>query len=357
MTATPQSNRLRGRRAAVRAVAIAVSLLAIASACGGDDASTVRLVTHGDFAISDDVLAAFTDETGITVEHLDGGSAGVLVNQAVLSAGNPVADVLYGVDNTLLSRTLNADVFVAYESPNLALVSPGLIVDDQHRVTPINYGDICINYDREAFVDNPPPATLDDLLLPELRGQTVVQDPTVSSPGLGFMLATIAAFGEDSDYTWLDYWGDLRANDVEVVSSWSTAYFGRFSGAREGGDLPIVVSYATSPAAELIFAEERPDEPSTAVMHDGCFRQVEFAGILDGAANEDGARRLIDFMLDLRFQEDIAPNMFMYPARPDAELDPAFLPVPDPSTVTLDPEVIEQNRERWLNEWAEAVLR
>lgn len=341
-----------------RVSSLGLLLALVTAACADDEGpGAVRLVTHGDWEVSPDVIEAFSTETGIEVVHLEGGSVGILVNQAVLTAGNPVADVLFGIDNTHLSRALAADVFVPYESPNLAAVSPELIIDREHRVTPIDYGDVCLNYDTEAFVDIPPPSGLLDLADERYRGMTVVQDPTLSSPGLAFMLATIAEFGEDGDYTWLEYWADLRANDVAVVSSWSTAYFDRFSGARLGGDLPIVVSYETSPYAELIFADEPPEQPSTAAVLDGCYRQIEFAGILRGTSNLEAAQRLIDFLLDLTFQEDIPANMFVYPARADAQLPSEFGDRPDPSVTTLDPETIEANRERWLAEWTDVVLR
>jgi thiamine transport system substrate-binding protein len=340
-----------------RLVSALIMTALVAAACGDDETTTVRIVTHGDWDVSSDVLEAFTAETGIVVEHLDGGSTAILVNQAVLTAGNPVADVLFGIDNTHLSRALAADVFVPYQSPNLASVHPTLVVDPEHRVTPIDYGDVCINYDKEAFVDTAPPTRLLDLVDPTYRGMTVVQDPTMSSPGLAFVLATIAEFGEDGDYTWLDYWADLRANDVVVVSSWSTAYFDRFSGARTGGDLPIVVSYDTSPYAELVYADEPLDESSTASLAEGCFRQIEFAGVLRGADNVEAAQRLIDFMLDLAFQEGMPARMFVYPVRPDAALPSVFGDAPDPAVVTLEPDVIEANRERWLAEWTQVVLR
>ena len=338
-------------------LAAAVCLGVIATGCGSDEQRTVRLVTHGDWEMSSDVLEAFTSETGIAIEVLDGGSAAVLVNQAVLTAGNPVADVLFGIDNTLLSRALAADVFVPYTSPNLTAVSPGLVLDPEHRVTPIDYGDVCLNYDLLAFTDPPPPSGLIGIIDPAYRGMTVVQDPTLSSPGLAFMLTTIAEFGESGEYTWLDYWADLRANDVTVVSSWSTAYFDRFTGARSGGDLPIVVSYATSPAAEVLFATEPDTVASTASLTEDCFRQIEFAGILAGTPNESEAQALIDFMLGQAFQEAIAPNMFVYPARTGTALHPAFGTAPDPNATTMDPDMIDANRERWLAEWTDVVLR
>lgn len=337
-----------------RLMATAAALALLTSACVNEP-PLVRIVAHDFFAVSDEVLAAFTAETGIEVTIIRGGDAGLIVNQAVLTKGNPVTDILYGVDNTLLSRALDAEIFERYESflipeiPDEFELSPF--------VTPVNFGDVCLNFDRSAFGDDlPPPATLEDLTDPRYRGMLVVQDPTISSPGLAFMLATIARFGETGDYTWLDYWADLRANDVEIAPDWGTAYYGMFSGAGDG-DRPIVVSYATSPAAEVIDAEPPIPETSTAVIRDGCYRQIEFAGILVNADHPQNARKFIDFMLSLQFQEDVPGQMFVYPVRPEAELPAWFGERPTDTPPGLAPEVIEANRERWLDEWIEVVLR
>jgi thiamine transport system substrate-binding protein len=345
---------------------------ALAAACGDGAApppvsgasattlpgGTVRLLTHDSFLASDEVLAHFTAATGLEVEVLQAGDAGSMVNQAVLTAGNPVADVLFGLDNTFLSRALEADLFLAYRSPALAGVISGLALDPGHRVTPIDFGDVCLNYDKAAFDGTPPPQTLADLADPAYRSMLVVQDPATSSPGLAFLLATIATFGETGDYTLLDYWADLRANDVQVVAGWEQAYYDAFSGGSGEGDRPIVVSYASSPPAEVIYAGEPLTEAPTAVVTEGCFRQVEFAGILRGTRNEAGARALIDFMLSEEFQEDIPLNMFMFPALATASLPSEFLAytrVPD-SPLTIDPPAIEANRLRWSEEWASVVL-
>ncbi len=331
-----------------------VALLLVAGSCG-DDArpDSVTMIAHDFFAVTPEVLEAFTEDTGIEVEVLLGGDAGVMVNQALLTAGNPVADVLFGVDNTLLSRTLAGDLFLPYRSPALGLVPDEFAAGD--RVTPIDYGDVCINYDKAAFIDLAPPQTLADLTTPAYAGMLVVEDPTISSPGLAFLLATIVTFGEEGDYTWRDYWSDLRANDVLVASDWGTAYYGHFSGASEG-DRPLVVSYASSPGAELVFSDPPPAEPSTAVMTAGCFRQVEYAGILRGTGNRDAAEALIDFLLSREFQDDVPGSMFVYPVRPDAAL-PEWLDAPSTDALTMEPERIEANRERWLAEWTETVLR
>lgn len=352
--------------------AILAVVAVLAAGCGGEAATppvtggtsttlaggTVRLLTHDSFLVSDEVLAQFTAATGLEVEVLRAGDAGSMVNQAVLTAGNPVADALFGLDNTFLSRALEADLFLAYESPALDQLIPGLALDPEHRVTPIDFGDVCLNYDKAAFVDTPPPQTLADLADPAYRGMLVVQDPATSSPGLAFVLATIATFGESGSYTWLDYWADLRANDVQVTSGWEEAYYGAFSGGSGEGDRPIVVSYASSPPAEVIYAEEPLTEAPTAVVTEGCFRQVEFAGVLRGTPREAAARALIDFMLSEEFQEDIPLNMFVFPALAGADLPPEFIAYTEVPTapLTIDAAEIEANRLRWTEEWASVVL-
>ncbi len=343
------------------ALAIAVVLAALPAACGGEAAApaSVRLLAHDSFVISDDARAAFAAATGLRIEVLLAGDAGSLVNQAILAAGNPVADVLFGVDTTFLSRALEADLFVPYESPGLAGVLPGLEADPGHRVTPIDYGDVCLNYDKAYFTDTPPPQSLADLTGSAYRGLLVVEDPGTSSPGLAFLLATIATFGEQGGYTWRDYWADLRANDVQVAAGWEAAYFGAFSGGSGEGDRPVVVSYASSPPAEVVGADPPVTEAPTAVITDGCFRQVEFAGILRGTPREAAARALIDFLLSEPFQEEVPLSMFVFPALAAAALPPEFVAhaqVPA-APLTMGPAEIEASRERWIEEWAEVVLR
>ena len=240
--------------------------------------------------LSESVLAGFTEETGLTVEIVTGGDAGTMVAGAVLAAGSPTADVMFGVDNTLLSRALDAGVFEPYTPADIDVVAPELREGTADgAVTPIDYGDVCVNIDDATLADLgvAPPTTLEDLVKPEYRDLLVVQDPGTSSPGLAFLLATIARFGDG----WQDYWQQLSDNGVKVASSWTDAYVGDFSGGGDG-DRPLVVSYATSPPAEIVYAAEpKPTEPSTSVMTDGCYRQVEYAGVLAGAANPDGGAR------------------------------------------------------------------
>jgi thiamine transport system substrate-binding protein len=341
-------------------VVLALALLVSAAGCGGGDEkpTDVVLVAHDSFAISDDVKRAFEDESGLKLRILKAGDAGEVVTRALLTAGNPEGDVLFGVDNNLLARALAGNVFEPYESPELTHVDPALVLDPEHRVTPIDRGDVCLNVDKGWFASHnlAPPTNLVQLTLPRYRGQLVVENPATSTPGLAFMLATIAQFGD----RWEGYWRKVRANDVLVVDGWEDAYFARFSGAAGShGKRPIVVSYASSPPAEVLGRKPQPAEAPTAVVEDTCFRQIELAGILRGTKNEEGARELVDFMLSKRFQEDIPLQMYVFPARRDAALPPVFerFAVVPEHPLELPPEEIDANRERWVDEWTNIVVR
>lgn len=332
------------------------------TASGGGAGGSVVLMTHDSFAASDEVLAGFTRASGATIDVLRSGDAGAMLNQAILSKDHPLGDVLYGVDNTFLSRALDAGIFEPYASPLLAQVPDRYELDPEHRLTPIDFGDVALNYDKDRFqpaTDLAVPTELRDLTLPAYRGMLVVENPATSSPGLAFMLASIVEFGESGDYTWLDFWGALAANDVQVTSGWEEAYYSAFSGGSGEGDRPLVVSYASSPPAEVVFADPQPDTAPTGVIAAGAFRQVEFAGVLAGTEVRPLAEQLIDFMLSRSFQEDIPLNMFVFPANEQAVLPDAFVEhttIPsDPAT--MDPALIERERERWIDEWTAAVLQ
>jgi thiamine transport system substrate-binding protein len=341
---------------------IAVAVLAIGACAGGAAASPTPptqlvVLTHDAFAISDDVLAGFESAHGVDVQIFKGGDAGVMVNKAILTKDAPLADVLYGIDNTFLSRALDAGIFDAYSSPALVSVPDALEAGTDGAVTPIDYGDVCLNYDKAAFSADAPPASLEDLLDPAYRGKLVVENPATSSPGLAFLLASIDRFGETND-AWQSYWQSLRENDVLVVNDWDTAYYTSFSGGAGEGDRPLVVSYATSPAAEVVFADPPVTEAPTGVVTDGCFRQVEYAGVLHGAKAPDLARQFVDYMLSVDFQQDIPLNMYVFPANSHAVAPEVFVrnavAVPDP--IQMDPALIAANRDRWVQEWTDVVL-
>lgn len=361
---------MRFRRPTITTTALAAAAV-LAAACGGTDASstvpvsattgvqaisgqTVTLVTHDSFWVSEATFEAFTAETGVEVEVQRLGDTGQLVASAILTTGDPLGDVLYGVDNTFLQRALDADLFAPYESPALTGVPSSLILDPGHRVTPVDFGDVCINYWIDAFDDDlPAPSGLSELVDPAYSGMLAVQNPETSSPGMAFLLATIAEYGDG----WEDYWSALRRNDVAVATGWEDAYYGEFIAG--GGDRPIVVSYASSPPAEVIYADPPVDTPPTAVLTDTCFRQVEFAGILAGTANRAASEALVDFLLSATFQEDIPLNMFVFPALEAANLPEEFVDFVElaENPHVLDPAMIEANRNDWTERWTSLVLR
>ncbi len=316
---------------------------------------TLTIISHDSFAggVTGETFASFTAETGIGVEVLPAGDTGSLVNQAILTKDNPLADVLFGVDDTFLSRALDAGVFLPYRSSLLDRTPEDIRLDPENRVTPIDFGDVCLNYDREVMADGEAPGSLEDLIDEPYRGKLVVESPATSSPGLAFLLTTIAVFGEDG---WKEYWQALVDNDVEVVPDWDTAYYSSFS--RWGGDRPLVVSYASSPPAEVIFSDPPTDVAPTGVVTAGCYRQIEFAGILEGAEFPEAAGELIDYMLSVEFQEQIPLTWFVFPANAEASLPAEFVEhtaLPD-EPASLDPGLIDANRERWIREWSELVL-
>ena len=340
-----------------RPTALFAAAALLLAACTDAGPSDVTLMTHDSFLISEEVLAEFTEDTGITVTVVRAGDGGSMVNRAILTKDNPIADVMYGVDNTFLSRALGEDLFIPYRPELIDSVPIGRRTEGD-LVTPIDFADVCLNTDiaRLAARDVPAPATLRDLVDPAYAGLLVVQDPSTSTPGLAFLLATIETFGEGGEYSWHDFWADLVANDVRITSGWEEAYNLEFSGGSGAGTRPIVVSYASSPPAEVFFGEL--DEAPTEVVTQGCFRQIEYAGILAGTENQANAERLMDFLLTPRFQEDIPLNMFVFPANEDAALPEVFVQhttLPD-QPITMAPDRIEENRERWITEWA-AIVR
>lgn len=343
---------------------IAALLTGCASTSTGSQ--TLTVMTHDSFAISEDLVTRFETENNVKLVFLKSGDTGSALNRAILTKGSPEADVFYGVDNTFLSRALEEDLFVPYAAPALAQIPDEFKLDDQNRALPVDYGDVCINYDKAYFASHnlALPQSLDDLLKPEYgkgsgnEGLLVVENPAVSSPGLAFLLATIAQYGEEG---YLGYWKALNDNGLVVVNDWSTAYYTNFSGSSGKGAQPMAVSYASSPAVEVVYASTPITEAPTASLVGGgmCFRQIEFVGILKGTTNEKLAQKFVDFMLGKDFQEDMPLQMFVYPVNPEAVLPEVYVKynqVPE-TTGSLDPQLIAENRDAWIQAWTDTVLR
>lgn len=329
------------------------------SQSSSSDQVTLTLLAYDSFTPSENIFDAFTLETGIKVEIALGGDAGELVTKAALTTGNPQGDVLWGVDNTLLSRAIDAKIFSAYKNKNsdeLDETARGLAPNNE--VSPVDTGDVCINYDVKWFADRKiaPPLTLRALTSASYANLLVTPSPISSSPGLAFMLATIAEFGESG---WSEYWEQLKQNGLLVVDGWSEAYYTEFSGSSGKGQRPIVVSYGSSPPAEMIYASPKPETAPTAVAALTCYRQVEFAGVLRGTKHEREAQLLIDYLTGVTFQEDLPLTLFVYPANTKAKLPAEFLKysMRPELPLQIDPKLIAENRTKWLDIFTDKVLR
>jgi thiamine transport system substrate-binding protein len=341
--------------AALAAVALALTGCSVVGGDRGTDDETgteLTVVTHDSFALSQDLLDDFEAETGHTLTFVAPGDGGALVNQLVLTQDSPLGDVVYGIDNTFAARAVDAGVLDPYTSDALPEEAKRYAVGDA--LTPVDMGDVCVNVDHQWFTDAglEEPTTLEDLTDPTYADLLVVTNPATSSPGLAFLAATVGAFGEDG---YAGYWADLAANGVKVVEGWSDAYYVDFSGSEGAGPRPLVLSYASSPAAEV---PEGGGEPRTGALLETCFRQVEYAGVLAGARDVEGARAFVDFLLSAEVQADIPRQMYMYPVDPEAALPDAWeqhAPLADePHDVPA--EEIAANREEWIATWTETVI-
>jgi thiamine transport system substrate-binding protein len=320
-------------------------LVVVASACTSSTPNSsidatpneVTLLAYDAFTPQEGIFDAFTAATGAKVKVVTGGDSGVLISRAILTAGTPEGDVLWGLDNTLLSRAQKAELLTSYE--------------------PVDTGDICVNYDKQWFASRniAPPTSLEDLALPAYKNLLVVQDPVASSPGLGFLLATIAHFGVDN---WQNYWKSLKENGVHVSPDWTSAYTIDFSGSSGKGKYPLVVSYGSSPPAEVLYAEKPIDTPPTAVIESTCFRQTEYVGALRGTRNPKLAAQLISYLQDVPFQESMPLSLFVFPVNKKAALPDLFtkFAVAPKNPLTLEPADIEKNRDAWLNSWRDIIL-
>jgi thiamine transport system substrate-binding protein len=326
----------------ITTIAALTALSALAAACGSKATAPapteVVLVAYDAFTPEEGIFDDFTKNTGVTVKVVIAGDTGTMVSKAILTAGTPEGDVMWGIDNTFLSRAQKANVLTNY--------------------TPVDEGDICVNYDKNWFASRniPVPTSFEDLAKPTYKNLLVVQDPTTSSPGLGFLLGTIAHFGEEK---WEVYWASLTQNNVKVVSDWTSAYTIEFSGSSGKGKYPLVVSYGSSPPAEVLYSATPIDEPPTGVIEGTCFRQTEYVGVLRGTKSEEIAQKLVDYLLDTKFQESMPLTLFVFPVNPNAQLPKLFtdFAVRPETPLTLAPSDIEKNRDTWIDSWRSLVLR
>ena len=321
---------------------------------------TLKVMTHDSFAVAQSTLDEFEAATNVKVELLPSGDAVAMTNAAILTAGNPVADVIFGFDENLLGSVLENKLLTPYLPQRLDDVESAFLIEETGSATPIDHGDVCVNFDRAAFEKSGAaiPTDFDGLASPSVKNGFVVEDPSTSTPGLAFMLATIARFGGGDDTSanakWLDYWKSLKANGVSVVDSWETAYYGSFSGGSGKGNRPLVVSYASSPPAEVEDISLPVDQSPTGVIAATCYSQIEFAGILRGSTNQRAAAAFIEFMLGSSFQTDLPGMMYVYPVVKGTPLPETFAKYTAPvaTPLTMPYRYVSANRDRWISQWS-----
>ena len=336
----------------VLAIGVGVSGCSASAAGPETTPESLVLVTHDSFNLGKGTLEKFTKQTGITVDVQAAGDAGELVNKMVLTKDSPLGDVVFGIDNTFASRAASEGVLEKYVSKDLTSAEDPYLLPAASggaELTPIDYGDVCVNVDHEWFAKAgiAEPVTLDDLTKPEYKNLFVAPAANASSPGLAFLLATISKYGADG---WQDYWKKLMANGAKVTSGWSDAYEVDFTAGGGKGDRPIVTSYSSSPPFTI---PEGGTEPTTHALLDTCFRQVEYAGVLKGAKNPKGMQQFIDFMLGEEFQAALPDNMYVYPVDSTVALPEAWAKFARvaPKPYAVDPAEITSNRTDWLRDW------
>jgi thiamine transport system substrate-binding protein len=342
-------------------VAILGSSTLIAGAVNVSSAQrrSLTVITHDSFNLTKTLVQRFEQQNGIAVRFVKGGDAGTMTNKLILSKNNPLADAVFGIDNTLLGRALEANILEAYQPKASSVIPAAYRLDAAWRITPVNYGFVALNYDKTWFSANnkPLPQTLEDLTKPEFRGLLVAPNPATSSPGLAFYLATIKTLGERGA---LQFWSKLRTNGLKTVPGWDAAYYTEFT--KNGGTRPIVVSYASSPAAEVFFSKEKLEAAPTAnlLLPGSSFLQIEGVAVLRGTKNRDLARKFVEFMLQRDAQTDIPTQMWVYPVRNDVKLNEVYRFADKPSSTqiaVLQPDTIRANSSRWVQNWTKVVLQ
>ena len=344
-------------------VLASTSLAAMCVAGAAHAQTTLRVMTHSSFDLPKPLLAQFEKDAGVKLQIIKGGDAGEMLNKLILSKASPVADVVYGIDNTLLPRALAAGIVDSSAGAAVQRAAAAAMADNADRlgasggVVPMDYGFVNLNIDKAWFEKNDLalPKSLQDLATPAYRDLLVVPNPATSSPGQAFMLATIAGLGEPAAFEW---WAQMRANGVKVVKGWSEAYYTEFT--RNGGTRPIVVSYATSPAAEVFYSKEKITTPPTAnlFLTGGVFRQVEGAALVKGGKAREAGVKFIAFLRSAPVQQALQTTMWMYPAEPGVARDPLMQHAQEPASFEALPlKALTDKAGAWQQRWTRVVLK
>jgi thiamine transport system substrate-binding protein len=318
------------------------------------DVPELRVLTHSSFSVPKPLLAQFEKDAGVKLRIAKAGDAGEMLNKLILTRDNPIADVVFGIDNTLAPKALAANVLLAYDGPatqrktTVSLPAP---------LVPVDYGYVTINYDKAWFAKTqmPLPNSLEQLAQPEYAKLLVVQNPSTSSTGFAFLLGTIGLMGEKNAFDW---WARMRAGGMKVAKGWSEAYYTDFS--RNAGTFPLVVSYASSPAAEVFYAKDKPTAPPTGslALPGAVFRQIEGVALVRGGGARAAAEKFIEFMRSVPVQQQLQTEMWMYPVEPGVARAEAMRFAPEPAAAAAPSDAdVASHTAAWTARWTRTVLR
>lgn len=339
---------------------LALLTLAGVTACGSESSDpqtqskAITVVSHDSFSLPEEVLEKFEAETGYQVTIATSGDAGQVTNKVVLTKDAPMGDVLVGIDNTFASRALNEEVFIPHGIEKLPAGAEKFVLsqDKGELLAPFDSANVCLNIDTEWFkaakID--PPVTLDDLAKPAYKDLTALSGAATSSPGMAFLLTTIAEYGDD----WPSYWEKLLDNGAKLTQGWSDAYYVDFTAGGGDGNRPIVLSYDSSPAFTVTDGKS-----TTAALLETCYQQVEYAGVLKGAENTEGAKAFVQFLLSDEVQVTLPEQMYVYPVSDSVELpaDWASHTERPAKAYLVDADQIDENRDEWLRTWSDVISR
>ena len=328
--------------------------VALGSSMAAAQGTELRVMVHSSFSLPKPMLAKFETDNNVKLSIIKGGDAGEMLNKLILTKAQPIADVVYGIDNALVAKAQAANVLDPYtgaaaQRPATAVLGSGMV--------PVDYGYVALNYDKAWFARSglALPKSLQDLTQPAYRNLVVVQNPATSSPGFAFLLSTIAGLGEEAAFDW---WGRMRANGVKVTKGWTEAYYTEFS--RNGGARPIVVSYASSPAAEVFYSKEKITESPTAnlFLKGSVFRQIEGVALVRGGQQREAAGRFIEFLRSAAVQEGLQTTMWMYAAEPGTARPEVMRHAAEPAAFDNPAsDVIASKGADWVNRWTSTVLK
>ena len=337
----------------VLAAVCAATLFSVAA-----NAKDLRVIVHSSFDLPKPLLAKFESEAGVKLKIVKGGDSGEMLNKLILTKKAPIADVVYGIDNAQAIKAKAADVLDAYDGSALSKEAQGdSKAEFAGMAVAVDYGFVTLNYDKATVAKRgiPLPKSLEELTQPAYKKWLVVENPATSGPGYAFLLATIAHMGEEKAFEW---WKSMRGNGMKVAKGWTEAYYTDFS--RNGGAYPIVVSYASSPAAEVFYSKEKlTDSPTASLFLPGAvFKQVEGVALIKGGKQRAEAEKFLEFMRSNDVQEAMQTTMWMFPMQNTTKRADVMKYAPEPAKFDSMPAaVIAEKGAGWISRWTKTVLK